>query len=210
MRDRRGKFFVLEGPDGGGKTTQAQLLARYLGEKNIPVAVTREPGGTQIGECVRRLLLDPLHSKMSRRTELMLYMAARAQLCEEFLEPTLAKGISVISERFLLSSVVYQGYAGGLGVEETQRIGALITGGLEPDLTIVLDVEPEEGIRRREALRPDRIEQKDLDYHRRVREGFLLMAKKNPRKIKVLSGNQSVEALHAEIRRLVQGVLGTK
>ena len=172
---RRGFFLVLDGPDGGGKTTQAADLAAWLRARGRSVTTCREPGGTALGERVRSLLLDRAGFEFGPRAEMLLFMASRAQLVEEVIRPALARGDVVVCDRFLLASVIYQGYAGELGVDDVGRIGAVATGGLFPDLTLLLDV-PTERARVRVGLARDRIEDRPERYHERVREGFLRAA----------------------------------
>jgi dTMP kinase len=171
----RGLFFVLDGPDGGGKTLQAAWLAASLRARGHEVVACRDPGGTPLGDRLRALLLarDSVHLGM--RAEMLLYMASRAQLVDEVIRPALERGQIVISDRYLLANLAYQGYAGGLGVEEVGRVGRSATGGLWPDLTLLLDVPPDVARGRVGGAR-DRIEDRPDDYHARVRAGFLRAA----------------------------------
>ncbi|MCK4909842.1 MAG: dTMP kinase, partial [Planctomycetes bacterium] len=141
----RGKFIVIDGPDGGGKTTQTRLLVAYLRSRRVPLIKIREPGSTRIGEKIRKIILDPAFKDMSIRTEVFLYMACRAQLIEEIIKPALKKGKVVLCERFLSSSIAYQGRAGGLGEDNIKKVGRLATDRIEPDLTIILDIASEVG-----------------------------------------------------------------
>jgi dTMP kinase len=168
-----GSFLVLEGPDGAGKTTQARRLAAAIeARRGAAPLLVREPGGTPIGERVREILLDRANEALDARAELLLYMASRAQLCREVIRPALESGRVVIADRFLASSAVYQGFAGGLGFEAVLEIGYFATGGLMPELTIVLDLAPEEAAARLAGRPRDRIESRSLDFHRRVCEGY--------------------------------------
>jgi dTMP kinase len=171
----RGVFLVLDGPDGGGKTTQVAELAAWLRAQGKTVVTCREPGGTPLGDRLRDLLLDRDAVHPGRRAEMLLFMASRAQLVEEVIRPALADGAVVVSDRYLLANVVYQGYAGGLGVEAVGRVGLEATGGLLPDLTLVLDV-PVAVARSRVKAARDRFEDRPKAYHERVREGFLRAA----------------------------------
>ena len=159
-----------------------------------------------MGEKVRELLLDNSAPRMSVEAELLLYMACRAQLSSEVIRPALESGKVVLSERFLLSSVVYQGYAGGIPPDRVKQIGRLIVGDLAPDLVLILDVPPDVGAARRERS-PDRIEERGADYHARVREGFLTEAGKDPDKLRVISAEAPVEEVHSRIVEVVCSVL---
>jgi dTMP kinase len=171
-----GFFLVLEGPDGGGKTTQAGRLAGWLRERGLDVVTCRDPGGTALGNRLRGILLDRDAVAISLRAEMLLYMASRAQLVEEIIRPALEAGRVVISDRFSLSNIVYQGYAGGLGVQQVDLIGQTATDQLQADLTLILDVPPEVAKARVRKAR-DRMEDRPEDYHRRVRDGFLIAAR---------------------------------
>ena len=172
----RGFFLTLDGPDGGGKTTQVARLADWLRARGFDVVTCRDPGGTPVGERLREVLLDRATVSLAIRAEMLLYMAIRAQLVEEVIRPALAAGKVVVSDRFLLANIVYQGDAGGLPVAEIGRIGLVATGGLLPDLTLVLDIE-RSAARDRVGAARDRIEDRPDDYQRRVRDGFLRAAR---------------------------------
>jgi dTMP kinase len=172
----RGLFLCLDGPDGGGKTTQAALLAAWLRARGYEVVTCRDPGGTALGDRLRAILLDRSTTQLTLRAEMLLYMASRAQLVDEIVRPALAAGRIVLSDRFLLANLVYQGYAGGLPVEEVAQVGRAATGGLLPDLTLLLDVPPEVAKARVGSAR-DRIEDRPDAYRTRVREGFLAAAR---------------------------------
>lgn len=175
-RDDGGCFVVLDGPDGGGKTTQVATLADWFRALGREVVTCRDPGGTALGDRVRALLLDRDAAAFGLRSEMLLFMASRAQLVEEVIRPALAAGQVVVSDRFLLANIVYQGVAGGLGAETVGAVGRVATGGLLPDLTVVLDVPPEVA-RARVGKARDRMEDRPEDYHARVRAGFLRAAK---------------------------------
>jgi dTMP kinase len=166
-----GLFLALEGPDGGGKTTQAARLAAWLRQTGLDVVACRDPGSTEVGDRLRKIVLDRKHVHLSLRSEMLIYMASRAQLVDEVIRPSLAAGRVVITDRFLLSTIVYQGIAGGLPVAEIWQIGQVATRELLPDLTLVLDVPPESAQARMGAAR-DRIEDRPAEYQRRVRDGF--------------------------------------
>jgi dTMP kinase len=203
---QEGKFIVLDGPDGGGKTSQVAFLKDHLENNGYSVVATRDPGGTPLGEKIRRLLLDNSAPPMSVDAELMLYMASRTQLCSQVIRPALERGDVVISERFLLSSIVYQGHAGGIPLGRVKEIGKLVVGDLCADLTIVLDVPPEIGTSRR-GTRADRIEERGTDYHTRVREGFLAEAGENPQKIRIVSAEAPIDEVQRKIVEVVASVL---
>lgn len=167
-----GLFLVLDGPDGGGKSTQAARLAAWLRGRGHEVVTCRDPGGTALGEGAREILLARDTVPISLRAEMLLYMASRAQLVEEVIAPALADGHVVVSDRYLLANIVYQGGAGGLLEEEIALVGMVATSGLLPDLTLVLDIAPEAAAAR-VGLPRDRIEDRPLFYHERVRAGYL-------------------------------------
>ena len=166
-----GLFLALEGPDGGGKTTQAARLAAWLRGDGFDVVSCRDPGSTAVGDRLREIVLDRDSVHLSIRSEMLIYMASRAQLVDEVIRPSLAAGRVVVSDRFLLSNIVYQGFAGGLPVEDIWRVGQVATAGLLPDLTLVLDVSAE-AARARVGPARDRIEDRPAEYQRQVRAGF--------------------------------------
>jgi dTMP kinase len=170
-----GLFLVLDGPDGGGKSTQALRLFEWLKGRGFDVVACRDPGGTALGDRLRAILLDRETVALAMRSEMLLYMASRAQLVDEVIKPALSAGKIVISDRYLLANIVYQGTAGGLLEEEIAMVGMIATAGLLPDLTIVLDIAPEQAMARLGAAR-DRIEDRPLFYHERVRAGYLAAA----------------------------------
>lgn len=193
-------FFSFDGIDGAGKSTQMELFCAWLGERGKSVVACRDPGSTPLGEAVRSLLLDRRDLSISRRAEAFLYMAARAQLVEQIIRPTLDRGETVVCDRYLLANVVYQGHAGGLDVDELWRVGQLATGGLEPDLTFVLDISPEAAAKRIE--RPlDRMESQGADFRRRLREGFRIEAAGRPDKILLIDADRPIDVIQTDIRR---------
>ncbi len=204
-----GKFIVLEGPDGAGKTTQARRLVVELAARGLDPLLAREPGGTSIGERVRAILLDPASEPMDARTELFLYMACRAQLCREVLRPALAAGRIVVADRFLASSAVYQGVAGGIGIERVLDLGLLATDGLRPDLTIVLDLDADRAADRvaRGRVR-DRVERKDTAFHRQVCEGYRWYARLANEPIKAIDATRAEDIVFADVLLAANALLG--
>jgi dTMP kinase len=199
-------FLALDGLDGTGKSTQQRLLCEWLREQGRDVVACRDPGTTPLGERIRTLLLARDSVAIDRRAEMLLYMAARAQMVAEVIEPALAAGKTVVSDRYLLANVVYQGYAGGLDPAEIWRVGQVATGGLLPKLVLVLDMPPEDAAARIRRQR-DRMEEQGDDFSRRVREGFLTEAADDPRGIVVIDAARSIEQVHADIRTAVGRVL---
>lgn len=201
MNLRHGTFIVLEGPDRSGKSTQAALLTRALRERGLEVVHTREPGGTRFAEAIRRVLLDPAH-QVTALAELLLYEASRAQHTQEVLRPALTRGTAVVCERYTLATLVYQGAGRGLPVPLIRRLNRIATGGLAPDLTVVLDV-PDREFHRRGNGTADRLERESRAFRDRVREGYRRFARRAPRTA-VVDATQSREAVHAAIWRLVE------
>ena len=202
----RGKFITIEGPEGSGKSTHSRLLCAHLRRRGVKVLHTREPGGTKVGETIRGILLDKNNKGMSDACELFLFLAARAQIVGEVIRPALARGYTVVCDRFHDATVAYQGYGAGLDLKLIEPAGRLATGGLKPDLTILLDVETGLGLRR--AGVKDRMETKSLRFHKRVRQGYLKMAKKEPRRIRVIRTSGSpVAEVQDKIRRVVSHVV---
>lgn len=183
----RGTFITLEGGEGVGKSTQLRLLAGWLQLAGVEVACLREPGGTPVGDRIRTLLLDPAHAGMDPRAELLLYEASRAELVGSVIAPALERGAFVICDRFTDSSTAYQSYGRELPLDEVLEMNRLATGGLEPDLTLILDLDPIEGVRRATATDgADRLEAEGAEFHRRVRAGFLTIAALDPGRCRVV------------------------
>ncbi|MFV2065433.1 MAG: dTMP kinase [Pirellulales bacterium] len=191
-------FFSFDGVDGVGKTTQIKRFAQWLSADGYQVTSCRDPGSTPLGESIRQILLSLDQGPISTRSEMLLYMAARAQLVEERIFPALDAGQVVVSDRYLLANVVYQGYAGGLNPETLWQVGAIATCGLQPDLTFLLDMPPEQATLRigREL---DRMESKDPHYRLKLREGFLTEARRHADRIVVIDASQSIEQVHADV-----------
>jgi dTMP kinase len=204
-------FITLEGPEGSGKTTQIRLLIEWLGEQGYDVVLTREPGGTDIGNQIRDVLHDPRNAAMDATAEILLYSADRAQHVAQCIRPALAAGKVVVSDRYYDSTLAYQGYGRALDLETLRAITAFATGGLKPDLTLYLDIIPQEGLQRRQASGDEwnRLDAETLDFHRRVRAGYMELIKQEPERWAVIDAARSVEEVQAEIRALVQARLDT-
>jgi dTMP kinase len=200
-------FIVLDGIDGTGKSTQCRLLADWLRSQGRQVVECVEPGSTAVGNELRAMLLGH-RNDLALRTEALLFMAARAEVVERVIRPALAAGAIVVSDRYLLANIVYQGHAGGLDVDELWSVEEFATGGLEPHLTLVLDLPVDSALARR-GRDADRKELRDNAYHDRVREGYLTEAKKRPDRIRVIDATPSVEsiqtAIRAEVTRALSG-----
>lgn len=199
-------FFSFDGLDGAGKTTQIALFVEWLESLGHQVVSCRDPGSTWLGEQLRQILLDRGSGPISRSAETFLYMAARAQLVDEVIRPALQAGKAVVSDRFLLANVVYQGHAADGDPEGLWQVGRLATGGLEPDLTFVLDV-PVEVADARMGREPDRMEARGSEYRRRVREGFLFEARRRPDRIHLVDSTQEIGRIAAEIRQRAGTIL---
>ena len=201
----KGKFIVIDGPDGCGKTTQARLLYEHLSSIGKDVVLTRDPGGTRIGERIREILLNPENHGISAGTEAFLYLACRSQLVGEIIKPALEAGKIVISERFQISTEVYQGYAGALPLDKIVEMGKVACENIKPDLTIILDVDAQVGLARC-GKNPDRMEQKGRDFHEKIRRGFLELAKRD-KNIKVVGGERPIGEIAEEIKELASSVI---
>jgi dTMP kinase len=199
-------FIAFEGGEGTGKTTQARLLAIWLREQGYDVVTTHEPGATKVGMRLRALLLDTSHTGMSPHAEALMYAADRAEHVSAVIEPALARGAIVITDRYIDSSLAYQGAGRGLLTEEVVRLNRWATGGRLPDLTILLDMPPEAGLDRRTAS-ADRLEAEPAEFHRRVRAGFLVLARAEPSRYMVLDAAQPTSAVSREIKDRLQELL---
>jgi dTMP kinase len=208
-----GLFVTFEGPEGCGKTSQLHLLAAYLRDQDCDVLTTREPGGTPISERVRAIVLDPAHTDMEPTTEFLLFSAARAQHVAEVIRPHLERGGVVLCDRFADSSLAYQGYGYGLDLKARRAITHFATGGLVPDLTVLLDLPVEVGLLRKAGGRGDawnRMEQKQIDYHERVRAGYLAMAADEPGRWEIVDASGDIQTVQSAIRTPVMHALAAR
>ncbi len=188
----RGVFITIEGCEGTGKSTQAALLAETLRDAGLAVTEVREPGGTPVSEAVRTVLLDRANDGLDPRAELLLYEASRAELVRRVILPALASGGAVVCDRFFDSTTAYQGYGRGLPLDEVKRLNEFATSGIVPDLTVVLDLDPAEGLSRAVGAGADRLEAEEIDFHERVRTGFLRIAEDEPERVVVVPATGSV------------------
>lgn len=202
-----GFFITLEGPEGSGKSTQAEMLLNYLEGKGYQCLLTREPGGTKIGEAIRDILLK-FSSGPSIVTELFLYAAARRQHVDEIIHPALEADKIVVCDRFADATVAYQGYGRNLDLEWIRQVNYLATAGIKPDLTFLLDIDPQAGLERALGGRsPDRMEREAISFHHRVRQGYLELAQVESERIKVIKADQGKEEVYRQIRRYVDEAL---
>lgn len=215
MKDR-GLFITLEGIDGTGKSTQHRLLVQYLRKLGYRVRATREPGGTRVGERIRGILLDSSTRGLAPMAELALIYAARAQHLAEVVRPARRRGETVVSDRYNDASLAYQGYGRKLGVKTVRAFDRVVCDGTQPDLTILLDLDPRAALARaqgretRRNSRRGRFEAQGRQFHTRVRAGYLAIARQEPRRVKVVRADRPVAEVQAEIRRLVEGFLEGK
>ncbi|MBN1537525.1 MAG: dTMP kinase [Anaerolineales bacterium] len=197
-------FITFEGPDGSGKSTQAQRLVAYLRQQGYPVLLTREPGGTPIGEQVRLILNNLENTAMHPRTEILLFQSARAQHVEELIKPHLDQGALVVCDRYADSTLAYQGYGHQLDLIRLRQVVEYATGGLKPDLTLLLDVDAEVGLKRRAGGGDwNRLDAYELAFHKRVREGYSHLVKEDPQRWVVFDGNQPPDVVQAQVRQVV-------
>lgn len=204
-----GVFLSFDGLDGTGKSTQARLLVDWLRAAGLAVTACTDPGGTDLGAKLREILLTGREQKMSLVTEAMLFMASRAELVARVIRLALGRGEIVVSDRFLLANVVYQGHAGGLDPADLWHVGRVATGGLEPDLTLVFDL-PTDLAASRRGRAADRLESRGADYHERVRAGFLAEARRRPDRMVVVDASPSLEVVQADVRRIVGEFLSAR
>lgn len=203
---------TLEGPEGSGKTVVARRLVEELARRGVRAQLTREPGGTKLGERVREILLGRATGELALdpRADALLFNAARAQLVAEVIRPALDAGDVVVSARYADSTLAYQGYGAGLPIAELRSIAAVATGGLQPDLTILMDVEPEIGIGRKSGAARNRFEAFDMAFHRRVREGFRRLAAEEPARWRVVDSNGHIDRAYEGVLAAVLEALGER
>ena len=202
----KGKFITFEGSEGSGKSTQIDLAQQYLESKGKDVLFLREPGSVEISERIRGILLDTNTTDMSDECETLLYMAARAQLVKEVIIPALNNGKVILCDRFLDSTVAYQGYGNGVDIEMIKNIGKFVTQGFELDLTFLFDLDVKEGFAR--INRPkDRIEQRSIDYHNRVRKGYLEIANNEPDRVKLIDAEKSKDEIQSIVQERIDQLL---
>ena len=206
---RGGIFITFEGPDASGKTTQIGMLKQYLEEAEVDCILTREPGGTGIGDQIRSILLDRKNESILPVTETLLYAASRAQLVGEVILPALQRGCVVISDRFLDSSIAYQGFGRGLG-DIVRTVNEPAVNGIRPDLTFLLRTDPSAMRRRRVASEEDRMDAQEDAFHREVLRGYLALAEKEPERIRVIDGELPADEIAGEIRRCVEALLARR
>ena len=212
-----GFFITVEGIDGCGKTTQSAMLAEYLRGQGLDIVHTREPGGTAIGNKIRAILLDPANTAITGMTELMLYSADRAQHMDELINPVLEGGGVVVCDRFTDATAAYQGYARGLQLKTIDMLSAIATGGTAPDITVVLDLPVWKALTRARQRNCDndiaceaRFEEESLEFHERVRQGYLSIAASEPDRVKVIHAEVGIEEIQAAIREAVDRRLGER
>ncbi len=202
----KGKFITFEGSEGSGKSTQIKLAQQYLESCGKDVLFLREPGGVRISEDIRSILLDTKTKDMSDECETLLYMAARAQLVKEIIAPALNSGKIIVCDRFLDSTVAYQGYGNGVDIEKINSIGEFVTRGFAPDLTFLFDLDVEEGFARIDRPK-DRIEQRSLEYHNRVRKGYLKIAQNEHNRVKLVDARKSKKEIQSIVREYLDQLL---
>lgn len=209
-----GLFITIEGPDGSGKSTQIKKIAQYLDEAGVDYVLTREPGGTAISDRIRSLILDPAHPEMADETEVLLYAASRAQHVKEKILPALKAGKLVLCDRFVDASIAYQAYGLGIPVEDVTSINRFATGGLQPDRSYLIDISPEAGrarmVSRYTAEGLDRIEQKQLEYHERVRAGFKKLYHESEDRFLLVDGNQTIDEVFGAIKKDIKSLLANQ
>lgn len=206
-KSNSGIFISLEGPDGAGKTTQLKLLSKYLDSINCQYIITRDPGGTPLGKQIRRIVL---HSEgdVSPVTELLLYQADRAQHVSEIIGPALAKGTVVLCDRYVDSTLAYQGYGRNIDLSLIRQLNEIATGGLMPELTILFDIDTEAGLSRLHPSGHDRLEREATDFHKRVRNGYLELAKAEPQRWRIIDAGRAMSAVQEDLQSIIAEKLG--
>jgi dTMP kinase len=207
MAEKRGTFITLEGPEGAGKTTQLKLLGKWLEEQNIAHVITRDPGGTALGKPIRRILLNS-ESPVHPVTELLLYEADRAQNVSEIIVPNLEQGKVVFCDRYIDSTIAYQGYGRGIERKLIDLLNDIATQGLRPKITILFDIESSAGLARLHPSGHDRLEREALEFHQKVRNGYLELAKADPDRWRIIDAAGPMHAVQDELRRIVSEALG--
>lgn len=204
----KGLFISVEGTDGAGKSTQIDLLLKYLDKKGVDVVFTREPGGTYISEKIRNIILDTDNVGMTAECEALLYAASRAQHVKDKILPALEAGKTVICDRYVDSSIVYQGVARNLGKTEVKMINDFAINGCMPDLTLFFDLPVEESVKRKKGTGSlDRIEMEGFEFHKKIYDGYVCLAKANPQRIKRIDASKSVEEVHAQVLSVLEGLI---
>jgi len=207
----KGLFITVEGVDGCGKTTQIKLMEKYLREKGINVVLAREPGGTDISEAIRSIILDARNTEMSYITEMLLYASARAQLVAQVIKPALNKGNVVICDRFIDSSYVYQGFGRGIELKTIEEVNRIAMDGIEPDITFFFDLRPEVALRRRiEASETDRMEKENIEFHNKVYSGYLKLSEMFPERIRVINSEGTIDDIFNKVRKYLDCLLSKK
>ena len=204
--ETKGLFISLEGIDGSGKTTLKENLFKLMSDKYEVISI-REPGGTIISEKIRAILLDVRNDNIADKTEALLYASARSQLVEEVIRPALNQGKIIIADRFIDSTTAYQGYGRGIDIQFLEDLNRLCTNGLKPDLTLLLDIDPREGERRRRNGIPDRLEKEGIEFQNRIRNGYLKLWEREPLRIKKLDGNHNIQKLVLESYTYIKNMI---
>jgi len=211
-----GWFITFEGVEGSGKTTQIRLAGEFLREKGLPVIMTQEPGGTPLGERIREILLNQVGFDISGEAEVFLFAAARAQHTDAVIRPALDKGQVILCDRFSDATIAYQAYGRGLPLEAVREICRFASRGLSPRLTLLFDLPAEKGLERafrriagrKEGSREDRFEREHPDFHRRIREGYLAIAREEPGRVKIIDASRDIESTRREVRAILSSLLG--
>ena len=204
-------FITLEGPEGSGKSTQIKRLAKHLELMGYPVVTTREPGGTPIGDQIRQVLVRMENKELHPRTEILLFLAARAQLVEQLIKPALQDGKIILCDRYGDSTLAYQGYGHGLDLEKLRQMLDFATDHLKPDLTILLDLDVKTGLMRKKAEDEwNRLDAYEVLFHERVREGYLQLAREEPERWRIVDASQSIEAVQEDLFRIILDALNNQ